>query len=463
MATTLWGKVYYDDSFAGQLQQEPGGRCVFTYDPTYFAAGLPTIAYTLPRQASPHICEQGLHPFFDNLVAEGWLRNAQARALKIDPGNRFALLLTFGHDCAGAVKITDPAPTGEPTVDLGNPTATAALASRSSLSGVQPKLLAVQEGKRFRPARRDQTSTFIVKLPGALRDIVENEFLTTAANRALLPDDEIVDARIGTVEGIEGRALIVRRFDRRPQSHTKIHFEEFNQLLGRRSGDDKYEASYEDMAKFIRTTPGCTLIDAWRLYRRILVCFLTGNTDAHLKNFAMFHTPGGLRLTPAYDLVAAALYPEYRSLALTIGGAANLSLEKLKPKHLIALGEAYGLDTAVLIEVFQNLYHRRKAADKAVADAAKKSVKTPSGNACLNSWSIDGTGVSHQLAGSCRRSGPATPRTKSDAKAIGCARESERTDDFAIRAERERHPAFDGAFDPRCAGHDRQADAGLPG
>ena len=371
MATALWGKVYYDDSFAGQLRQEPGGRCVFTYDSTYLAAGLPAIAFTLPRQTSPHICEQGLHPFFDNLVSEGWLRNAQARALRIDPDNRFALLLAFGHDCAGAVKIIDPAPAGEPAVDLGDPTVAAALASRSSLSGVQPKLLAVQEGRRFRPARRDETSTFIAKLPGSLSDIVENEFLTTAANHALLPDDEIVDARIGTVEGIEGRALIVRRFDRR-RSGTKIHFEEFNQLLGRRSGGDKYEASYEDMAKFIRTTPGCTPIDAWRLYRRILVCFLTGNTDAHLKNFAMFHTPDGLRLTPAYDLVAAALYQPYSELALAIDGAGNLPLGKLKPKHLIALGEAYGLDRAVLMETFQSLNRRRKAAEKAVTDAAKK-------------------------------------------------------------------------------------------
>jgi serine/threonine-protein kinase HipA len=356
----------------GRAAARPGGRCVFTYDADYLAQARPAIAFTLPRQTDPHICEQGLHPFFDNLVAEGWLRNAQARALKVDPGNRFALLLAFGHDCAGAVSVIDPAPIAEPSIDLGDPTAVAALASRSSLSGVQAKLLAVREGRRFRPAGRTETSTFIAKLPsGALNDIVQNEFLTTIANRALLPDDKIVEAVIGTVDGIEDRALIVRRFDRLP-SGAKRHFEEFNQLLGKRSGDDKYEASYDDMAAFIRETPGCTPVDAWRLYRRVLVCFLTGNTDAHLKNFAMFHTADGLRLTPAYDLVAAALYPEYRQLALAIGNAANLALGDLKPKHLIALGEAHGLDTAVLIETLQDLDRRRKAAEKTVSDAAKR-------------------------------------------------------------------------------------------
>jgi serine/threonine-protein kinase HipA len=56
------------------------------------------IAHTLPLRVEPYVSERGLHPFFDNLVAEGWFRNVQARALGIDPGSRFALLLGFGHD-----------------------------------------------------------------------------------------------------------------------------------------------------------------------------------------------------------------------------------------------------------------------------------------------------------------------------------------------------------------------------
>lgn len=372
MAAVLWGKVYCNDLYAGELRQEPGGRCVFIYDAAYLGAKHPAIAFTLPRQAAPHICEAGLHPFFDNLVAEGWLRNAQARALKVDASNRFALLLAFGHDCAGAVSVIDPAPVVEPAIDADDPIAMAALGSRASLSGIQPKLLAVKEGRKYRPARRDEVSTYIAKLPsGALRDIVENEYLTTVACRALLPGDEIVDPEIATLEGMRERALLVPRFDRL-RSGTKRHFEEFNQLLGKRCGDDKYEASYDDMAAFILKTPNCTPVDAWKLYQRLLVCFLTGNTDAHLKNFAMFHTPDGLRLTPAYDLVAAALYPEYRQLALAIGNASNLALEMLRPKHLVALSKSYGLDSAVLTEAVKKLDAHRKPAEKAVAGAAKR-------------------------------------------------------------------------------------------
>lgn len=372
MAATLWGKVYFNDLFAGELRQEPGGRCVFTYDARYRENRQPAIAFTLPLRAAPHISEHGLHPFFDNLVAEGWLRNAQARTLRVDPDNRFALLLAFGHDCAGAVSIVDPAPLAEPSIEIGDPLAVAALSSRASLSGVQPKLFAVKEGRRFRPARRDETSMFIAKLPaGALRNIVRNEYLTTLACRALLPDDEIVEPEIAALDGIEEPALIVPRFDRL-RSGAKRHFEEFNQLLGKRSGDDKYDASYEDMAAFILETPGCTPVDAWRLCRRVCVCLLTGNTDAHLKNFAMLHTPDGLRLTPAYDLVAAALYPEYRSLALAIGRAANLTLDQVRSKHLVALSRACALDGAVLMDAVQGLDRRRAAAEKAVAAGAKR-------------------------------------------------------------------------------------------
>ncbi|MCK6452487.1 MAG: HipA domain-containing protein [Alphaproteobacteria bacterium] len=383
MAAALWGKVYINDVYAGELRQEPGGRCVFTYDEAYVEAGRPSIAFTLPVRTAPYFNEQGLHPFFDNLVAEGWLRNAQARALKINAENRFALLLAFGHDCAGAVSVIDPAPLKEPSVDVGDPLAAAALGSRGSLSGVQPKLLAVKDGRSFRPARRDETSMFVAKLPsGSLRDLVENEFLTTAAVRALLPDDEVVHPVIAPLVGIQERALLVPRFDRL-RSGTRIHFEEFNQLLGRRSGDDKYDAAYEDMASFIRTTPGCTQVDVWRLYRRILVCFLTGNTDAHLKNFAMFHKPDGLRLTPSYDQVAAALYPEYRVLALSVAKAKNLSLERLKPKHLIALGDACGLADAVMREAVEALDRRRGAAEEAVRAAAKKADATLLGDGLL--------------------------------------------------------------------------------
>src|ERR1035441_3952491 len=93
MARTLWGKVYLKDIYAGRLQEEPGGRCVFTYDASYIEGKQPAIAHTLPVRPEPYVSERGLHPFFDNLVAEGWFRNAQARGLGAGAPPRHPVLL----------------------------------------------------------------------------------------------------------------------------------------------------------------------------------------------------------------------------------------------------------------------------------------------------------------------------------------------------------------------------------
>jgi len=151
MAVTLWGNVHHDNRHAGVLQQEPGGRCVFTYHAAYIETGGPAIAHTLPLQEAPYLSEGGLHPFFDNLVAEGWLRTAQARALGVQPENRFALLLAFGRDCAGAVSVIDPAPARELELDPTDKESFAALTARASLSGIQPKLTVVKGARGYRP------------------------------------------------------------------------------------------------------------------------------------------------------------------------------------------------------------------------------------------------------------------------------------------------------------------------
>lgn len=369
MATTLWGKVYYKEAYAGELQQEPGGRCIFTYDASYLTSSSPApISFTLPLRKESFISERGLHPFFDNLAAEGWLENAQSRALR--SADRFALLLGFGYDLAGAVSIIDPEPRAH--VQLNHVDEIAALSGRASLSGVQRKLMVVKEGNGYRPlAKPNELSTHIAKLSsGILTDIIFVEYLTTQAVKALLPEDSIVEMEIKKVNSISDEpALIIKRFDR-VISHSKItrlHFEEFNQLLGRYSGDDKYQGSYEMLGNFINTTPGCMPVEVDRLYRRILACLLVGNTDAHFKNFAMFHTREGLRLTPSYDLVAASRYKQFKTIALSVGGASGLDIGALKSKHIIELGHGFGLNNKIILDAIRELETNLEVAKKAIS------------------------------------------------------------------------------------------------
>ena len=370
MATNLWGNVHYRDTFVGILSQEAGGRCVFTYDESYLQSSLPAISYTLPLRAEPHLSEYGLHPFFDNLCAEGWLKNAQACALGLRRDDRFPLLLAFGTDLAGAVSIIDPDPAGDITINHNDPENIAALSAKASLSGVQPKLGAIREGRVFRPVGRGERATYIAKLPSpTLSDILGLEYITTRACAALLKKDTVAEMTLAPLQGVSERSLLVKRFDRTKDGE-QIHFEEFNQLLGNRS-ENKYEACYEHMADFIiQNGDICLRAECDTLFRRVMACILTGNTDAHLKNFAMEHTESGLRLAPCYDLVATACYPQYQTLALGIKGAENMRIGSIGPKNIVRLGNLFGLPDRAIMLAVSDFASRLERAHSAV-DASK--------------------------------------------------------------------------------------------
>lgn len=369
MATLLWGNVYYQNQFAGILREESGGRMAFIYDPSYLNANFPPIAFTLPLQEKPYISQAGLHPFFDNLVAEGWLEQAQSRLIGKRIASRFELLLAFGADCAGAVSVMDaePSPLSQAMLELDDSKQMAVLTSRASLSGVQPKLALVETQGKLRPSKMNELSTHIGKFPSPdHNDIIINEFLTTLAFKALLNDDEVVDLWIGEIDGMNEPALIIKRFDRAADS--RIHFEEFNQLMGLYS-HAKYNGSYKDMANFMRNNPDCLPTEIYKLFIRILAGILLGNTDMHFKNFAMLHTTAGLRLTPSYDQVAAALY-DYKTMALAIGGAANLQIGNLKPANIIKLAAEFGLSRDAIKMAVIQLDKNRDAAKESIQQAA---------------------------------------------------------------------------------------------
>jgi serine/threonine-protein kinase HipA len=365
MANLLWGSVYYQDHYAGVLQEEPGDRTSFTYDKSYLEALLPAIAYSLPLQSASHICERGLHPFFDNLVAEGWLENAQSRLLEKRSASRFELLLAFGYDCAGAVSVLDPEPAriSNTLLDLKDKKERALFQNRASLSGIQPKLALVHKDGKFLPAKLKELSTYIAKFPSlGDADLTINEYLSTKAFKALVPDDDVVDLFMNEIEGFDEPVLIIKRFDRSPVG--RIHFEEFNQLLERKSVA-KYDGSYKEMADFIKNNKECIPTENYRLYRRILAGLLLGNTDMHLKNFAMFHATTGLRLTESYDQVAAFLY-NYKTMALPMAGVSNLAIGNVKAKHIIKLGEEFSLPKTAISMAIEDLGKNRNAAKEAI-------------------------------------------------------------------------------------------------
>ena len=98
-------QIFYNGRLAGTLSQtEQGSR--FQYDHDYLAGGTP-ISFTLPLREEAFDSHH-LHGFFENLVAEGWLRKRQTQEQRIDESDRFGLLLANGRDLVGAVTIHPP-------------------------------------------------------------------------------------------------------------------------------------------------------------------------------------------------------------------------------------------------------------------------------------------------------------------------------------------------------------------
>ncbi len=115
-------------------------------------------------------------------------------------------------------------------------------------------------------------------------------------------------------------AYITRRIDRIKKS--KLHMEDMCQLTERLS-EDKYQGSYEQIAKVLQQHSKNPGLDVVNFFELVLFSFLTGNADMHLKNFSLINHPGiGPVFSPAYDLLATAMVnpADSEDMALTLNG-----------------------------------------------------------------------------------------------------------------------------------------------
>lgn len=96
--------VRLDGHRVGMLT-ESGRQISFQYDAEWLAndQAVP-VSLTLPLTAKPYVTD-GLHPFFENLLPEGWLLDLTTTALKISKDDAFGLLMATCGDCIGAVEI----------------------------------------------------------------------------------------------------------------------------------------------------------------------------------------------------------------------------------------------------------------------------------------------------------------------------------------------------------------------
>lgn len=178
----------------------------------------------------------------------------------------------------------------------------------SGISGVQPKVL-VPDADRLKKRTVRETviqAGLIVKSGGDdYPDLAQNEFMCmSAARRAGIETPKFWLSE-------DGGLFVVERFDL--QDDRALGFEDMTVLMGK-SSRQKYEGSYENVAKAVRLycEGGDPLANLQRLFDYIAFTVMVRNGDGHLKNFGLLYehpaNRSSIRLAPLYDVVTTSIY-----------------------------------------------------------------------------------------------------------------------------------------------------------
>lgn len=208
-----------------------------------------------------------------------------------------------------------------------------------AVTGVQPKLSLWLESSRkdVRFTIVNEKSNYIIKPQSTdYTCLPENEDLCMHLSHEL----GIHTAIHGLVRTKSGNlAYITRRFDR--EGEKKWACEDLCQLTETLT-EHKYRGSHEKVGKTIRQYSTQAGLDALEYFDWVLLGFITGNADMHLKNFSMLEGPdGSFTVSPAYDLVSTFLVikNEPEQMSLTINGKKN----KITKKDFDVLASSLGL------------------------------------------------------------------------------------------------------------------------
>ncbi|KWW29541.1 MAG: serine/threonine-protein kinase HipA [bacterium P3] len=223
---------------------------------------------------------------------------------------------------------------------------------QTSLTGVQPKLslnLSKYEGcSRLTIVGLWGDYIFKPQTDG-YPQLPENEDLTMhlaeAAKISVVPHSliRLADRKLG---------YITKRIDRTKKGE-KIDMEDMCQLTLHPT-EYKYKGSHEQIAKTIAQYSNTPKLDLTNYMQLLLFCFVTGNNDMHLKNFSLYRPSEKYQLSPAYDLLNAAIAnpKDKEELALPLSGKrANLRMD-----DFLSAAKTMGLEENVVQRLISELH-----------------------------------------------------------------------------------------------------------
>jgi serine/threonine-protein kinase HipA len=274
--------------------------------------------------------------FFAELLPEGAALENLAAEIRVGPDDIIPLLARFGRDVAGAVQIYDPEVPGEPRTPVLAPVDAVAVgrmltntqaaplgnrprSGRTSLAGVQDKIVLARADSTWFQVLEGYPSTHIVKPPSSRYPtiIFDEEYGFRAAKAAGLTS---LSAWIEDFDSVPG--LVIERYDRSADApDRRIHQEDMNQVLGAAKNQKYQEYGGKVSLKRVAEALGRNgdRASVQQLLRLVTVSQALGNLDMHGKNISMLHLPdGSTRLTPAYDVVPQTHLDSDGKMALAI-------------------------------------------------------------------------------------------------------------------------------------------------
>jgi len=352
----LVGHLVGTDRRSFDFVTDPHAIAVFGLGSTMLSQSVPFELVSNRRRAGRR------RNYFAELLPEGTARDNLAAEIRVSTDDVIPLLARFGRDVAGAVQLYDPDAPGEPrqperipvdfdeiarmlmntqTAPLGN----RPQSGRTSLAGVQNKIVLARAEEQWYQVVEGYPSTHIVKPPSIRHPSItfDEEYGFRAAKAAGLTD---LDTWIEDFSGV--RALVIERYDRMPDApQGRIHQEDMNQALGA-SKNEKYQefGGLMSLARIAAVVgQGGDRRSAEQLLRLVTVSQALGNLDMHGKNISLLRLrDGSTRLTPAYDVVPQTHLDGGGKMALAINREyvhGSITLD-----DLVAEGESWNIRSA---------------------------------------------------------------------------------------------------------------------
>lgn len=331
LAIELYGTVIGElkgDARIFDFTPTPDGIDAFGTNSTVLSVAIPLA----PTQRRDHAARR--RNWFAELLPEGVQYDYMLAQAGLRRDDVPAFLARYGRDVAGALQVWDLDDPTEPKTPslrkvtpsearslledpIGSPLANDPRSGKSSLGGVQPKVVLVRTATSWAQALGGYPTTHILKprLDGDRSTVIyDEEYGSRIAHRMGLAD-------FGTwVEDFDGLpALVIERYDR--VAGGRVHQEDFSQVLGA-SGNEKYQevggiVSLRRVADNLRKH--APEADLQSLARMVVLAVAIGNLDMHTKNLGLLHSPDGdVTLAPAYDVVPQAHLPNDGKLALAV-------------------------------------------------------------------------------------------------------------------------------------------------